>query len=1659
MTTSNCASGTLTYRWYRVDGLVEMPLTDDLKYTGTGTLTVNILDALTADAGTYRLKVTCSETQCTGVADAVLSIGSPVVSATGAAVCAGNTAHLVGLVTTENCAAGSTLTYKWYRVDGLVETPLTDDLKYTGTDTLTLNILNAVAADAGTYRLKVTCSGTQCTGVADAILSVNQSPVVSATGAAVCAGNAAHLVGSVTTSNCAAGTLTYKWYRVDGLVEMPLTDDLKYTGTDTLTLNILNAVAADAGTYRLKATCSGTQCTGVADAVLSITSPVVSATGTVVCAGNTAHLVGSVTTSNCAAGTLTYKWYRVDGLVETPLTDDLKYTGTGTLTLNILDALAADAGTYRLKVTCSETQCTGVAEAVLSIGSPVVSATDAAVCAGNTAYLVGSVTTENCAAGSTLTYKWYRVDGLAETLLTNDLKYTGTDTLTLNILNAVAADAGTYRLKVTCSGTQCTGVADAVLSVGSLVVSATDATVCAGNIAHLVGSVMTSNCAAGSTLTYKWYRVEGSSETSLTDGSKYTDTSTITLNILNAVLADAGTYRLKATCSGTQCTGVAEAVLSVSPSPVVSAIGSAVCAGNTAHLVGSVTTGNCAAGTLTYKWYRVEAASEISLTDDLKYTGTDTFTLNILDAVPADAGTYRLKVTCSETQCTGVAEAVLSIGSPVVSATDAAVCEGNTAHLVGSVTTGNCAAGTLTYKWYRVELPSETSLTDSSKYTGTGTNMLNILNAVPADAGTYRLRATCSGTQCTGVAEAVLSVNKCGSITLIETPIGGDGTFGFTGTGFPDGSPLNSPSLGPDAYSTERIGLLAGKDYIICQTSMPPYWSLVNIVVEVIEGTANVQYGSDDNWHETFDDITGDKCVKVHIDPGANVKVTFINQKQKSEGEKPAIILELNLTKTALNTSVHRGEDIYYEIKVCNSGSGDLTNVTVWDVLPQGVELITTYPETGSSLSWDIGTLPPNSCSLVRVVVRVPITDINYDMTQGVQGTGFVNVHNDYDTHQGPESVTNCAYAKADLVETVSSCASTGIVDPRTELKRREFGSGTYESEELTRIRTENKSIKTVTNLSAVHQPTTFSLPQGRSINYGTKWTEKSKGSNTITGASMNEEYTSATKINKERSVELDKNGSIMTTEVEFEGQGHIGVLKKESPDSHPKVKTIFESREDYAGNFKIYEKVDEYGTSVVSNKSTSGFGYVAVDKKIRDSQRTYESGTGSYQSEELIDTPTSYMAKNISLVHAPASYSYSPSFRADQDMKWSEGMWSKSGGLCGGNLITDIGPSRQLAASSCLANGTSPGTLISEKYSYLDNLQKETVLSGLNEMKTEASFSGMADYRVLSHGTNGTDVVDNEERYVGSYDINRHVLLTGTSKYDIPHLTVIKEGRIKNEWYNKTNATQAEYTITITNDGNRALAPIYVRDLFPAGTQYVKSTIRPASLTASEVNWTLIHLGIGNTITIGLTLNVTEGAPGNNLVNRVVACGMSGDKSVCAGNYSSLEFGWLTCCPPEVLVSKKAWLDEADPTVVHYRIIVDNKAPDSVAVTVTDQLTGGMKLMGASVVPNSYDANQIVWALPEIKPGRYEIIDYAARVLRDGGYTSTVHIDATAINGTGYDTMDAAAYIEVTRTGVAPKTFRYGSWEPPAWNLSAPEPGLNTDPELELDVESGIEG
>jgi uncharacterized repeat protein (TIGR01451 family) len=881
-----------------------------------------------------------------------------------------------------------------------------------------------------------------------------------------------------------------------------------------------------------------------------------------------------------------------------------------------------------------------------------------------------------------------------------------------------------------------------------------------------------------------------------------------------------------------------------------------------------------------------------------------------------------------------------------------------------------------------------------------------------------------------------------GEIIVIKETRNGDDTFSFTGTApatspWPAGCGLASFTLSNG--QSKGCSDLAPGSYTITEAELAG-WSLVDIVFD------NPDDGS------SIDLATG--TATIDLDPGEKITVTFTNEKLQE------CWLELN--KTALNETVERGQDIYYSIDLCSSCGPDFkfTNVTVWDVLPNDVQLVSVDPPaslSGHTLTWDLGTFPSSPyqrCFNAVVVVRVPVVNMSYDMEQGVQGEGFVNVHNDYDTHHEPKSLTNCAYAKADLQPTISSCASSRVVDPGTELRRREFGSGTYASEELTRVRMENKSIQSATSLSASHKPTTFSLPGGSSITYGSKWTEKSKGFNYATGATMNEEYTFANKIDKERVVDLDKNGSTMKTDVSFTGTGHIGVLKKDEPDSHPKVKPTYEATEDYTGSFQVNEMVDEYGSNVRSDKSVTGYGYAAVDKRVSNNQRTYESGTGSYQSDEKIETASNYIAKDISLVYGPTNYSYTPSFATNQDIKWSEGMWSKSGVLAGGVILAALPTSG--CGGEAPANTSAPATYISERYSSLNYLDKETVAAGLNEMKTNASFSGMADFRAKVTYSNKTGEIDNEERYVGDYDITRKVQITGVSKYGRPHITVTKEGDMTTRFFNKTMANVAEYTITIVNDGNVALAPINIRDIFPPGTEYIYSSIRPDSYSNSEANWSLMNLGVGNSIQLELTLNVTRYAPAN-LVNRVMVCGINGDEGCVSGSaYFVLESGDLTCCPPEVVLDKVAEIDANDTTLVHYTIVVQNNANATVAATLTDMLPVGLNYMSATNEPDIQNGQFLQWIIPTLEPGDITTIEYQARATMNGAYVNEVHMDASAVDGTGYDTEDAAARIYIGSTGVQPKTTRYGGWQVPDWNMTSPDQGITVS--LSPDEDSAAE-
>jgi hypothetical protein len=230
--------------------------------------------------------------------------------------------------------------------------------------------------------------------------------------------------------------------------------------------------------------------------------------------------------------------------------------------------------------------------------------------------------------------------------------------------------------------------------------------------------------------------------------------------------------------------------------------------------------------------------------------------------------------------------------------------------------------------------------------------------------------------------------------------------------------------------------------------------------------------------------------------------------------------------------------------------------------------------------------------------------------------------------------------------ESDSSTATIRLADALgTAVKILGHGSGIYSREGETLLLSKNRSIQVKTSLKERYGPSSFTLPKGRSIDYNSKWSEAQSAKNRVTGASINERYMYATWIDRNSTIKLDKNGSTLESETSFEGAGHIGTLKQSGANDtsihtpNHKGAPTFESQEDFLGSFRVYTKFDEYGKNVASNRSVSGYGSASSDKRIGRSQRSFESGTGAYQIEEVVQTVSSYMAKDIDVAQGPMSY------------------------------------------------------------------------------------------------------------------------------------------------------------------------------------------------------------------------------------------------------------------------------------------------------------------------------------------------------------------------------------------------------------------------------------
>jgi len=186
--------------------------------------------------------------------------------------------------------------------------------------------------------------------------------------------------------------------------------------------------------------------------------------------------------------------------------------------------------------------------------------------------------------------------------------------------------------------------------------------------------------------------------------------------------------------------------------------------------------------------------------------------------------------------------------------------------------------------------------------------------------------------------------------------------------------------------------------------------------------------------------------------------------------------VSLELTNTASNSEACLGEEITYTIQICNLGSSTVTNVTVKDLINYEVKLISISPEPDESRLWHISRLEPGDCFIIKLTVRMPDYDAKFRATSEASGFGYINIHDYY----APNTISllddvytlrNCVHVSANEVSDLSACADDVYVQTNAgvELKKREHGSGDYDSNDIVDItKPESGSIQYSTNLGCV---------------------------------------------------------------------------------------------------------------------------------------------------------------------------------------------------------------------------------------------------------------------------------------------------------------------------------------------------------------------------------------------------------------------------------------------------------------------------------------------------------------------------------------------------------------------------------------------------------------
>ena len=744
-------TGTLNYQWqYNADAFgtgLYTDIVDDATYGGATTATLAITGATTA-MNNYYYRCIITDDNCSSTTDVKQLTVNPddqviTVDPQDATVCVGSNAIFSVTVT------GTEGGYQWQEDAGTGSfVDLVNGGIYSGVTSKNVVITGATSNMNGfKYRLKSTLCDPSGVFSASAILTVNELPVITEQPAdvGICvSGDASYTV-------VATGSgLTYQWQYAptgDPNNMVDLTNNANFSGVTTATLTLINADK------------TLPEISNVGDISIAYFKCVVTSNGCSVSSGGEYLRIYKTPTitkqpvsySNCVAagGTgsatfypvvdigigVSYQWEYDNGNGFVPISDNAIYSGTSTRVLNLTDASSSYSGEYRVLVgTCSPLIYSDVAVFQLDEKPEltVLSETNPKICLG------GSVEMEIGSSNSQVAYQWQRQPQNGSFVnLTDDAKYSGTNTSLLSITNASLNDHfARYRLVTTNGACDVNSnlirlevYSQPILSNGTLTSALT---VCDGGSTSLrVNSGNTDGITAG-LMSYKWQAdVAGNGIFSdIDDGNTYSYTTTKKLSIDVASLSLNGTqFRCVIKGCSTSETSV-PVTLNVLQLPLVttSPQSQTVC-----HSEQVTFTAEATGSDITYSWWRDTGDGNFQQVRSANTNPDYTFVAN------AAFNGYKYKCIATAGNCTTTSEsfeAILTVHETRITATSErslGICVGEPASF--SVTMSNEEG--LSFQWS----DGNGVLSDGDLYGGVTTSTLTI-GAITTPINNYSVAIT-----------------------------------------------------------------------------------------------------------------------------------------------------------------------------------------------------------------------------------------------------------------------------------------------------------------------------------------------------------------------------------------------------------------------------------------------------------------------------------------------------------------------------------------------------------------------------------------------------------------------------------------------------------------------------------------------------------------------------------------------------------------------------------------------------------------------------------------------------------------------------------------------------------------------------------------------------